>query len=154
MQELPVISEHYLNSLSSKKKLNRIKTTVFDLEFDSPLGVAAGFDKNAELAPTLQALGFGFLELGSVTNQASKGNPRPRLFRLPEDEAIINRLGLNNNGPLAFAKRLEGYSLNLPVAINIAKTHSEDILGDAAIEDIVSCYKPVSYTHLTLPTKA
>src|ERR1041385_2707335 len=67
----------------------------FGLEFDNPLGLAAGFDKNGRAADALSALGFGFVEVGTVTNQPQSGNEKPRLFRLPEDRALINRLGFN-----------------------------------------------------------
>ncbi len=107
------------------------------LHFANPVGLAAGFDKNAELVPFWPSVGFGFAEVGSVTALPSAGNPRPRAFRLPADHALINRMGLNNDGAEVVAKHLaelkkrEGFVLG----INVAKTHSPSILGDAAIED-------------------
>ncbi|NNF58407.1 MAG: quinone-dependent dihydroorotate dehydrogenase [Rhodothermaceae bacterium] len=107
------------------------------LRFANPVGLAAGFDKNATLIPFWAALGFGFAEVGSVTAQPSKGNPQPRAFRLPADRALINRMGLNNDGAEAIASRLA--SLDRPEAfvlgINVAKTHSPAILGEAALVD-------------------
>ena len=134
-----------LASLYNSKNHNRLESSVLGIKFSSPFGIAAGFDKNAHIVPTLSNLGFGFLELGSVTNLASSGNEKPRMFRLQEDQALINRLGLNNNGPAEFVKNLEKLNTEIPLAINIAKTHSEQILGDAAIEDMVSCYSKVAH---------
>src|SRR3712207_8644056 len=76
------------------------------LKFKNPVGVAAGFDKNGLVAPQLAALGFGFVEVGTVTNLPQPGNPRPRLFRLPLDRALVNRQGFNNEGAAALARRL------------------------------------------------
>ena len=78
----------------------------FGLQFKNPLGMAAGFDKNGVVVNQLAALGFGFVEVGTVTLQPQKGNPKPRLFRLPDDAALINRLGFNNDGAEACAQRL------------------------------------------------
>lgn len=84
----------------------RLKTQLFGLQFPNPLGVAAGLDKNAVAVPALGALGFGSVEVGSVTALAQAGNPKPRLFRLPEDQALINRMGFNNQGALQVSRRL------------------------------------------------
>jgi dihydroorotate dehydrogenase len=83
-----------------------LATRVFGLDFPNPIGLAAGFDKNAETFRHMAALGFGFAEIGSVTPRPQPGNPRPRLFRLPEDQAIVNRLGFNNDGLAAVQARL------------------------------------------------
>lgn len=83
-----------------------LATTVAGLSFPNPLGMAAGFDKNAEVPDALLALGFGFAEVGSITPLAQPGNPRPRLFRLSEDRAVINRMGFNNAGAEAAVERL------------------------------------------------
>ena len=79
------------------------------LTFPSPIGIAAGFDKNGLLMPMLAALGFGFVEVGTVTLRPQPGNPRPRLFRYPEHHALINRLGFNNDGADAVAERLKSW---------------------------------------------
>jgi dihydroorotate dehydrogenase len=81
-------------------------TSCFGLKFENPLGLAAGFDKNAEVPDAMLALGFGFVEVGTVTPRPQEGNPRPRLFRLREDQAVINRLGFNNEGHAAVLGRL------------------------------------------------
>lgn len=107
------------------------------LTFRTPVGLAAGFDKNAEGVPLWAALGFGFAEVGSVTARPSAGNPRPRAFRLPEDRALVNRMGLNNDGAEAVARRLaaEERPPGFVLGVNVAKTHDPAILGDAAVED-------------------
>jgi len=121
----------------------RIAQTVLGLRFDSPFGLAAGFDKNAELVEFWRALGFGFAEIGSVTALASSGNPRPRAFRLTEDRALVNRMGLNNVGREAVAERLGMLPPldDFPIGINIAKTHDPNILGSAAIDDFCASYR-------------
>ena len=85
----------------------RLAVSLFGLSFPNPLGIAAGFDKNAEVPDATLGLGFGFAEVGTVTPLPQAGNPRPRLFRLSEDEAVINRLGFNNDGHLAMLTRLQ-----------------------------------------------
>lgn len=85
----------------------RLETQAFGLSFANPIGLAAGLDKNARAIPGWAAMGFGFVEIGSVTRYAQPGNPKPRLFRLPQDEAIINRMGFNNDGADALSVRLE-----------------------------------------------
>ncbi|MBI3272360.1 MAG: quinone-dependent dihydroorotate dehydrogenase [Planctomycetes bacterium] len=119
----------------------RLETSVCGLRFANPVGLAAGFDKNAELVDFLPALGLGFVEVGSATNRPSAGNPSPRLFRLPDDEALLNRLGLNNDGAEAIAARLAGRSFGFRVGVNIAKTHDDSIVGLAAFEDMRSSYR-------------
>jgi dihydroorotate dehydrogenase len=83
-----------------------LKVRAIGLNFPNPVGLAAGFDKNAEVPDALLKLGFGFVEVGTVTPRAQKGNPRPRLFRLDADEGVINRLGFNNEGGAAVLARL------------------------------------------------
>jgi dihydroorotate dehydrogenase len=93
------------------------------LSFRNPLGLAAGFDKNGRALPLLAALGFGHLEMGSVSAQPSDGNPRPRLFRLPEDDAIVVSYGVPNDGAEAVAARLDGRRLPIPLGVNLVKTN-------------------------------
>jgi dihydroorotate dehydrogenase len=111
--------------------------------FDNPIGLAAGFDKNARLDVWLDALGFGFAEIGSITARAGQGNPLPRLFRIPEDAAVINRLGLNGDGAEAVAARAAGLKCHTPYAINIAKSNHPSIVGDAAKADLVDSFMKV-----------
>ena len=92
-----------------KRKIDfrNLKTRVFNKNFNNPLGLAAGFDKNAEAIEGLLNLGFGFVELGTVTPMPQKGNPMPRVFKIPEFEAVIQRLGFNNNGIEMFLENLK-----------------------------------------------
>lgn len=99
-----------------------LTTQLGDQKIDNPVGLAAGFDKNAEIVPFLQALGFGFLELGSVTDQPSEGNPRPRIFRLTKDQSLINRMGLPNWGAERFVSQIANQKISVPYGVNIAKT--------------------------------
>src|SRR5437660_8683427 len=85
----------------------RVPVRVMGLDFPNPVGLAAGLDKNGEHIDGLAALGFGFLEVGAVTPRAQPGNPKPRLFRLPEAEALINRLGFNNDGVEALKENIQ-----------------------------------------------
>jgi len=93
-------SKHVYRELKKYATVNdpRLSQKVFDLEFKNPVGLAAGFDKNGEVIDGLSALGFGFIEVGTITPYYQKGNDRPRMFRIPEDEALINRMGFNNVG--------------------------------------------------------
>lgn len=102
----------------------RLSTTVFGCEFSNPVGVAAGFDKNAEIPSALAGLGFGHVEVGGVTAERQPGNPRPRLFRLSEDRALINRMGFNNHGANAVGARLARARVDVPVGVNIGKSKS------------------------------
>src|SRR5438552_12787559 len=100
--------------------------TLFGLNFPNPIGLAAGLDKNGVALPAWAALGFGFIELGTVTAKWQPGNPKPRIFRLPEDDALINRLGFNNDGADTIAHRLtklhrSGRGPDVPIGINIGK---------------------------------
>jgi dihydroorotate dehydrogenase len=114
--------------------------SLFGLHFRSPIGIAAGFDKNAQLMPFLAALGFGFVEVGTVTLRPQPGNPRPRLFRLPE--ALINRMGFNNDGADAIAARLRSSPRNVPIFVNVGK--NRDVPLDRAVENYVECYRRVA----------
>lgn len=119
------------------------------LSFPSPIGIAAGFDKNAVMIPFLAALGFGFIEVGTVTLQPQPGNPRPRMFRYPDAKALINRMGFNNDGAAAVAERLQRYRSSVaagfsppmsspPIFVNIGK--NRDVPLDAAPAAYAACY--------------
>ncbi len=101
--------------------------TLFGLQFRNPFGLAAGFDKNAVAIPAWEALGFGFAEIGTVTAQPQPGNPRPRIFRYPKQEALINRLGFNNEGADVIGDRLRrlrasSSAPSIPIGINLGKS--------------------------------
>ena len=114
-----------------------LQQRVAGLDFGNPVGLAAGFDKNAQLLPFWETLGFGFVEVGSVTAHASRGNPRPRTFRLPEDQAIINRMGLPNQGAARISRRIKRVRkrCHIPIGISLAKTHNAAIVGPEAVAD-------------------
>jgi dihydroorotate dehydrogenase len=109
-----------------------LKTSVAGLDFPSPVGLAAGFDKDAEVAAEMLSLGFGFVEVGTLTPRPQAGNPRPRLFRLADDKAVINRMGFNNGGQAAAFVRLQACSrAGGPIGVNIgANKDSPDLVGD------------------------
>lgn len=101
-----------------------LEVDALGLRFPSPIGLAAGFDKDAEMYPALLSMGFGCVEVGTVTGEAQPGNPKPRLFRLVEDQALVNRMGFNNGGAVAVARRLarQGRRPGEIVGVNIGKT--------------------------------
>jgi dihydroorotate dehydrogenase len=110
----------------------------FGLKFKNPLGMAAGFDKNGVVVNQLAALGFGFVEVGTVTFNPQKGNPKPRLFRLPEDKALINRLGFNNEGTPRVVERLKRIKPNCVLGVNIGK--NKDVPNEEAIENYLKSF--------------
>ena len=118
----------------------KLSQQIWGLEFRNPIGLAAGFDKNGEIPEIMESLGFGYVEIGSITANPSTGNPKPRAFRLPRDRAIINRMGLNNDGAKTVVKRLDNKKLSIPLGVNIAKTHDPDIMGDKAIDDYIHSF--------------
>src|ERR1700742_1839990 len=99
-----------------------LASTVFGVHFPGPLGLAAGFDKDGTGINAWGALGFGYAEIGTVTAHAQPGNPTPRLFRLPADRALLNRMGFNNHGAAALAARLADHHPDVPIGVNIGKT--------------------------------
>jgi dihydroorotate dehydrogenase len=99
-----------------------LESTVFGVRFPGPVGLAAGFDKNGTGLKTWGALGFGYAEVGTVTALAQPGNPRPRMFRLADDRALLNRMGFNNHGAGELAVRLARYRPEVPIGVNIGKT--------------------------------
>lgn len=109
-----------------------LRTTVAGLDFSSPVGLAAGFDKDAEVPEQMLSLGFGFVEVGTVTPRPQSGNPKPRLFRLREDEAVINRMGFNNDGQaVAFQRLLRCTNVHGIIGVNIgANKDSADRIAD------------------------
>jgi dihydroorotate dehydrogenase len=118
---------------------------VMGIDFPNPVGLAAGLDKHAEHVGPLARLGFGFLELGGVTPRPQPGNPRPRLFRVVEKEAIINRYGLNSIGVEAFAENLRRAGSNAVIGVNIGK--NKDTPNDDAVADYERCLE-VLYPHV------
>jgi dihydroorotate dehydrogenase len=116
-----------------------LNVNVAGLQFPNPVGLAAGFDKDAKWLKELETLGFGFVEIGTVTPRAQSGNPKPRLFRLPDDEGIINRMGFNNDGVEAAVERLKHRPKGLIVGGNIGKNKVTP--NDQAEEDYMACFQ-------------
>ena len=114
-------------------------TKLFGLDFPNPIGIAAGFDKNALAVNQLASLGFGFVEVGTVTLEPQPGNPKPRMFRLPLDQAVINRLGFNNEGAVAVADRLSKLKRKCIVGVNIGK--NKDVPIEQATENYLASFE-------------
>ncbi|MBA3882547.1 MAG: quinone-dependent dihydroorotate dehydrogenase, partial [Chthoniobacterales bacterium] len=118
--------------------------TAFGLDFPNPVGLAAGFDKNGVALPAWEALGFGFVEIGTVTAKAQPGNPKPRIFRYPDQQALINRLGFNNDGADLVASRLQNLRARrvwprIPIGINIGKSKMTPV--ETAAEDYLYSFR-------------
>lgn len=105
----------------------RMRQTLFGVDFPNPLGLAAGFDKNAHAIERWAGLGFGFAEVGTITRLPQPGNDRPRLFRLPADRALINRMGFNNEGAEAIAARLAQSHPTIPIGVNLGKSKATEL---------------------------
>lgn len=129
-----------MNPLLSRKPAP-LKTKAFGIEFPNPVGLAAGLDKNGEHIDALMALGFGFVEIGTVTPRPQTGNPKPRMFRLPEYNAVINRLGFNNAGVDALVRNVEKAKRHGILGINIGK--NKDTPNEEAADDYVYCMERV-----------
>lgn len=122
----------------------KLNTDLFNIKFKNPVGLSAGFDKNALLTNLIPYFGFGFMEVGSITFKEFYGNPKPRLFRLKKDESIIVNYGLKNDGASVILKRLKHEKFLIPTGISIAKTNNRNIIGNDAINDYCSSFKMFS----------
>jgi dihydroorotate dehydrogenase len=131
-----VVADHYAVVDS------RLRVDALGESFPNPIGVAAGFDKNARIPNALSALGFGHVEVGGVTAEPQAGNPRPRLFRLLEDRALINRMGFNNDGADVIAERLDETEGSVPIGVNIGKSKSAE--NDEAEADYRDTFEAVA----------
>ncbi len=148
-------------SLGSLKKLESVHLaglfgqkvlkprSLLGLSFDNSVGLAAGLDKNGEYIDALAAMGFGFIEVGTVTPRAQPGNPKPRMFRLPEHEALINRLGFNNGGLDQFLANVQRAKYRGVLGLNIGKNF--DTPNEKAVDDYVTCLRGV-YPHASYVT--
>lgn len=116
----------------------RLERELFGLKFKNPVGLAAGFDKDAKLIDQLADMGFGFIEIGTITPKGQPGNEKPRLFRLPEDGAVINRMGFNNSGMDVAVEKLKSRSSNILVGGNIGKNKVTP--NDQAFDDYEKCF--------------
>ena len=147
----PEVAHHV--ALHSLKKLNKLHLSrlfssrqsapceVMGLKFDNPVGLAAGLDKNGEYIDALAALGFGFIEVGTVTPRAQPGNPKPRMFRLQDEQALVNRLGFNNHGLDTFIANVKRAKFKGVLGLNIGKNFDTPI--ERAVDDYVTCLKGV-----------
>lgn len=124
-----------------KANTSAMPTKVMGLTFKNPVGLAAGLDKNAEYIDALAALGFGFIEVGTVTPKAQLGNPKPRMFRLPEHQAIINRMGFNNKGVDYLVEQVKASRYKGVLGINIGK--NKDTPNENAVDDYKICMEKV-----------
>ena len=116
-----------------------LKRELFGLTFDNPVGLGAGFDKNAVLYKELENFGFGFIEIGTVTPKPQEGNPKKRIFRLVDDQGIINRMGFNNHGVKEVSKRLKNRDSSLIIGGNIGKMTASN--SDQYTDDYLACFK-------------
>jgi dihydroorotate dehydrogenase len=126
-----------------------LPTTAFGISFPNPVGLAAGLDKNAEHLDALNTLGFGFIEVGTVTPRPQSGNDKPRMFRVPRHEAIINRMGFNNDGVDALVRNVRASSYHGVLGINIGK--NKDTPNEKAVSDYLLCLTRV-YEHASYVT--
>lgn len=117
----------------------KLEKELFGIKFSNPVGLAAGFDKDAKLIDELACFGFGFIEIGTLTPRAQEGNEKPRLFRLPKDKALINRMGFNNEGLDAAVKRLKERNSKIIIGGNIGK--NKDTPNDKAFSDYMLCFE-------------
>lgn len=132
-----------------------LNTEVAGIKFENPLGLAAGFDKNAQLYNILPEVGFGFAELGSITGEPCAGNPRPRLFRIPSEKSIIVNYGLYNKGSEVISKNLSNAKFRIPIGLSIAKTNDASIkTTEEGIKDYLKAYRNMhplgSYTTINV----
>ena len=125
------------NILDREKNNPLFETKLFNKKLENPIGMAAGFDKNAEVYNSLFKLGFGFVEVGTITPLKQYGNPKPRVFRLEEDEALINRLGFNNSGAENIVRRIKSNKQIGLLGINIGPNKD----SENRLEDYLKCFK-------------
>ncbi|MDX6614131.1 MAG: dihydroorotate dehydrogenase [Blastocatellia bacterium] len=135
----PGLTSRFLGTRFQRSPFGKLQR--FGLKFDNPVGLAAGFDKDGIALESLAALGFGFIEAGTVTYQPQPGNPRPRLFRLPADKALINRAGFNNAGAMSFAASVSRQKPKCVVGVSIGKSKTVELEG--AIDDYLRSFAAV-----------
>ncbi len=138
---LPILEfmyKSYFGKVFHKKIISK-ETKQFNILFDNPVGLAAGFDKNADYLNFLSNIGFGYIEVGTLTPKPQLGNPRPRIFRLINEQAIINHLGFNNKGIDYGINQIKKFNRNIPIGINIGKNATTDI--NDAFHDYEYCLR-------------
>ncbi len=123
-------------------KNSKLEQTVRGIKFVNPIGLAAGFDKNAEITDIIPDVGFGFEEVGSITGEPCAGNPKPRLWRLPKSKALVVYYGLKNDGCTVLAQRLKDKKFRIPIGVSVAKTNSSSTVDvDAGIADYAKTFE-------------
>lgn len=142
-QSIPGIP--FLTRLMYVTKNEKLEREVFGIKFPNPVGLAAGFDKDAKLYKELSNFGFGFIEIGTITPLAQPGNDKPRMFRLPEDQALINRMGFNNEGISGAIERLKNRPKDLIIGGNIGK--NKNTPNEQATSDYEKCFEAL-YTYV------
>src|SRR3989338_3354508 len=122
-----------------------LEQDILGIHFFNPIGLSAGFDKDAELTDILPSVGFGFAEVGSVTGEPCEGNPKPRLWRLPKSKGLVVHYGLKSKGCEAIAQKLRGKTFGIPIGMSIAKTNCRETTEtNSGIRDYVKAYRALS----------
>ena len=142
LNSLQLLYQLKLISIFFPQKFSETSFTFKGLKFKNKLGIAAGLDKNGDFINSLGALGFGFIEVGTITPKPQPGNPKPRVFRFTDQEAIVNRLGFNNKGVDYLVKRIKGREYNGVLGINIGA--NKDSIGEKRVDDYIECFQKVS----------
>ena len=142
LNSLQLLYQLKLISIFFPQRFSETSFTFKGLKFKNKLGIAAGLDKNGDFINSLGALGFGFIEVGTITPKPQSGNPKPRVFRFTDQEAIVNRLGFNNKGVDYLVKRIKGREYNGVLGINIGA--NKDSIGEKRVDDYVECFQKVS----------
>jgi len=135
-------------SKSFNYKNKKLNLEVLGIKFENPVGLSAGFDKNANLTQIVPSVGFGFEEIGSVTGEKCEGNPKPRLFRIPERKSIVVNYGLCNEGSERIAHKLKNKKFTFPIGVSIARANNQDIIFDTekGIKDYLKAYENLKDT--------
>ena len=142
LNSLQLLYQLKLISIFFPQRFSETSFTFKGLKFKNKLGIAAGLDKNGDFINSLGALGFGFIEVGTITPKPQPGNPKPRVFRFTDQEAIVNRLGFNNKGVDYLVKRIKGREYNGVLGINIGA--NKDSMGQKRVDDYIECFQKVS----------
>lgn len=131
----------YMTSLMFNYRNSKLGQNILGIYFSNPVGLAAGFDKDAQLTQILPSIGFGFAEVGSITGEACSGNPKPRLWRLKKSKGLVVYYGLKNKGSRVLALELKNKKFNIPVGISVAKTNSKDtVTTKAGVADYAKAF--------------
>ena len=142
LNSLQLLYQLKLISIFFPQRFSETSFTFKGLKFKNKLGIAAGLDKNGDFINSLGALGFGFIEVGTITPKPQPGNPKPRVFRFTDQEALVNRLGFNNKGVDYLVKRIKGREYNGVLGINIGA--NKDSIGEKRVDDYIECFQKVS----------